>query len=110
MTRTLRIAAIALLASAVAAPAAAQMSIEVTEGIGFGNSQPEARINAVRAWIDQAVRDHGDGDWNGALKTNMNCFQSSGGTGIGTTAIGVEGPVSGSWSCHVKGVPASALN
>ena len=105
MTRTLRIAAIALLAATGAAQA-----LEITEGVGFGNTQTEARINAIRAWIGQAVRDHGDGDWNGAMKTDMTCFQSGASGGAAVTGIGVEGPVTGAWSCTVRGIPLAALN
>ena len=45
MTRTLRIAAFG-------AAASARMSVEITEGMGLGHSQAEARMNAVRAWVN----------------------------------------------------------
>ena len=110
MTRTILAAATAAATAAlIAATGAAQaQQVELVTGVGFGHSKVEAQVQAVRAWINQSVRDYGDPNWNDAMRTQMKCFED-GGSGFGTLGIGVEGDVSGKWSCTVTGLPLAAL-
>jgi hypothetical protein len=92
--------------------AAQAQSLEIVEGIGFGDTQAAARRNAVRAWIRQAQRDYPgvSANYNTALKSQITCNEEQQGGGITTFGTGVEGNVDGAWSCSVRGVPAGALD
>jgi hypothetical protein len=87
-------------------------SLEIVEGIGFGDTQAGARRNAVRAWIRQAQRDYPgvEANFNTAYKGQISCSEEQQGGGITTFGTGVEGDVDGAWSCSVRGVPAGALD
>ena len=103
-------ALIVLTLAATTAPSFAQ-GLNWTTGIGFGENRTQAVQAAVRAWMNQSYRDHGDMNWNTAFKGPMECFQSQQQPGgITSFGIGVEGNPSGSWSCSVTGVPLSVVN
>ena len=68
-------ALIVLTLAATTAPSFAQ-GLNWTTGIGFGENRTQAVQAAVRAWMNQSYRDHGDMNWNTAFKGPMECFQS----------------------------------
>lgn len=109
MTTFIKTALVALSLSTAALSGAQAQQVELVTGIGFGHSHADAMQNAVRAWINQSIRDYGSGDWNSAFKGPMSCSKQSGSGGITSFGIGVEGDASGKWSCSVSGLPLSAL-
>lgn len=94
-------------AALVAGPLAAQ-TVEVVTGIGFGNSQPEAFQNAIRAWLVEGIQLYGTADFGSALTSDVSCFQQAD-NGYTTQGIEVIGDPTASWSCSVQGIPASAI-
>ncbi|MEL6203140.1 MAG: hypothetical protein AAFR39_12355 [Pseudomonadota bacterium] len=102
----------ALISAAIAlstSTGAFSQSIELTTGIGFGQTRTQAMQEAVRAWVNQSMIDHGSADWNTAFKGPMECNQTTTGGGATTQGIGIGGDMTGSWACSVSGVPVSAL-
>jgi len=96
---------------ALSASTGAFAQIELTTGIGFGETRALAQAQAVRAWVNQAMIDHGSADWSTAFKGPVECTQQTPTTdgGITTRGIGVEGDVNAAWVCSVSGLPQSAL-
>ena len=86
-------------------------SIELTTGVGFGQTRALAQAQAVRAWINQSMIDHGSADWNTAFKGPVECAPQTPTTGGGVTTqgIGIEGDQNAAWVCTVSGLPQSAL-
>lgn len=93
------------------APISAQ-TVELVTGVGFGNTQPEAMQNAIRAWVIEGQRLYQTADFNTALRTEISCNESASAgasSGITTQGVRIEGDVSGAWSCSLSGLPLSAL-
>lgn len=87
-------------------------SLEIVEGVGFGDTEAAARRNAIRAWIRQSRVDYPgvDANFNTAIKSRIDCSEEQQSGGITTFGTGVAGNADGAWSCSVRGVPAGALD
>ncbi|MEM1378638.1 MAG: hypothetical protein AAGG69_14755 [Pseudomonadota bacterium] len=105
----LKSALIAATVAITASTGAFAQNVELTTGIGFGQTRTQAMQEAVRAWVNQSMIDHGSADWNTAFKGPMECNQSASSGGTTTQGIGIGGDLTGSWACSVSGVPATAL-
>ncbi|MDA7424495.1 hypothetical protein [Thalassococcus lentus] len=101
--------ALTVAAGALGVTSAAQAeTVEIITAIGFGETQTYATVEAVRAWVIEATQMYGNGDWNTAFRTEMDCFKQ-GSSQYTTNSIVIGGDVTAAWSCTVKGIPLAAI-